>query len=232
MVVGVAFVLAAIVMMLSSISREAERVTYAPSPEPSVLTAPSAPPSSPTQAPVPTVVQVPSTKPTETPSPTVTDPAPGDVPSRVSVVRGDKIIVEPIIIGKGTSFTENGVWNPVPGYAEWYSLDDHPLPCTLSTLRSVIAGHVAYDGEPNVFFTLDQVVIGDIVVVTYRSGYECRLVVTDIINEDKEVLRTNQSVWGFNPESRTVILFTCDDQDGFRSDGHRKNNLAVVATVE
>lgn len=203
---------------------DAVRTEYvAPDPIPSAMTSSSSPTPSPSA----------SITPLPTPTPiTLADPKPGDKPVEVVVMRGGKYIVKPVRIGSGTSF-EGKRWSPVPGTAEWYQVDDYPKPGKLSTLNSVIAAHVAYSGEPDAFAQLEDVKEGDKVIVTYASKQTYTYTVTKIIVEDKLVIRNNQQIWGErSTKRRSTILFTCDDQSGYRSDGTRRDNRAVIATID
>lgn len=202
--------------------RDEARTQYvAPDPAPSAMaTATSVTPSS--SAP---------TSPIDTPT-QATDPQPGDKPVEVAVTRGDEHIVMPVAISDYTSFTGRQVWSPQPGTAEWYQVDDYPKPGTSSTLKSIIAAHVAYSGEPDVFANLEAVEVGDEVIVTYASKQTYTFIVTAIIVDDKVTIRDNQDIWGYAAdEQRSTVLFTCDDQSGYRLDGHRRDNRAVIATI-
>jgi LPXTG-site transpeptidase (sortase) family protein len=222
-IVGALLISSAIVLWLAD--RDVARTQYvAPDPVPSVTA------SAPSTTPIPSV----SITPTPTPTPTsLADPKAGDKPVRVAVMRGEEYVVDPVSIGHATSFTATQVWSPVPGVAEWYQVDDYPKPGKSSTLNSVIAAHVAYSGEPDAFAQLEDVKVGDKVIVTYASKQTYTFTVIEIIVEDKEVIRSNQRVWGYQAnKSRSTVLFTCDDQSGYRSDGHRRDNRAVIATID
>ena len=196
-------------------------------------------PTAPTQTlqPIPSASES-SSSPTPTSTTGVTDPAAGDMPVQVTVKRGSKDIVRTMNIGQVTSFSAQDVWSPVPDTAEWYRIDDYPRPGALSTLKSVIGGHVTYgrklngDPKPNVFFTLENAKKGDVVIVRYKSGKTYKFTVTKIVVENKDVIRGNQEIWGYSDLSRSVVLFTCDTDGGYSSDGHTLNNRAVIATMK
>lgn len=161
------------------------------------------------------------------------DPEETAVPVSLKVQRGSRSIIEPQSFGKATSFLPDGGWSPVPRRLEWYQ-KDYPKPGVNSDLRAVIAGHVVYNGRDDVFARLADVKAGDEVVITFSSGKRYIFVVYgQPLVANKEQLRTNQAIWGSNPVSQTIVLMTCDDQNGYESDGvHRKDNRVVWAKLQ
>lgn len=223
---AVLFCLGAGLIIWSIWPREAEYVEYT-APVPSTSTNTNTP-----RVPVPSTTSSATSLQTATEGLSVVDPAVDDIPVEVSVVRDDQEIVEAVRLSTGTSLSSGGdVWSPKSGWAEWYQPDGYPRPGVLATRPAVIGGHVAYSGKPDVFANLEQVEVGDIVQVTYQSGVEYKFQVGKIAVADKEAMRTEQSIWGEGPESRTVVLMTCDDGSGFGPDGHRRDNRAVWATM-
>lgn len=45
----------------------------------------------------------------------------------------------------------------------------------------------------------------------------------------KAALTHDADVWGANTSTRRIVLITCDDDLGYRPDGHRVANYVVVA---
>jgi LPXTG-site transpeptidase (sortase) family protein len=83
-------------------------------------------------------------------------------------------------------------------------------------------------GKADVFADLPTVRVGDAVVV--RSGSVNRTYVVKRTAVVKKVsLTRDPDVWGQNSSKRRIVLITCDDELGFRSDGHRVANYVVVA---
>ena len=121
----------------------------------------------------------------------------------------------------------NGTISPPKGTVMWFTGYGRVMPGLVGT--SVVAGHVAVDGSPDVFYRLPEVRTGQRVRVGYRDGdvLDFEVVHTEIV--DKNELQTDPDVWGANSSSRRVVLITCDDAYGFRSDGHRVANFIAVA---
>ncbi len=138
-------------------------------------------------------------------------------------------MVKPVRFGRATSFSAPGKWSPNPGTVEWYQKEDYLRPGVLSPLHSVIAGHVSYNGEPDVFADLEDVKIGDTVIVTYASGAKYTFTVKQIIVETKTKIQNDQRVWGYHKPARSVALFTCDDEFGTCEGGHLCGNRAIIA---
>lgn len=120
-----------------------------------------------------------------------------------------------------------GTISPDRGQLVWYTGHGRVAPGELGT--AVVAGHVAYEGEPDVFAALAQVGPGDEVVLTGEDGSEGRWTVTEVDVVGKTALQRDPRVWGDQREVPRLVLITCDDELGFRPDGHRAANLVVVA---
>jgi LPXTG-site transpeptidase (sortase) family protein len=99
-------------------------------------------------------------------------------------------------------------------------------PGTVGT--AVVAGHVVASGHEDVFADLSSVRVGNTVVV--KSGTTTRTYVVKRAEVVKKVALTHDvDVWGQNTATRRIVLITCDDDLGYRSDGHRVANYVVVA---
>jgi LPXTG-site transpeptidase (sortase) family protein len=93
---------------------------------------------------------------------------------------------------------------------------------------AVVAGHVASAGDDDVFAALSSIRAGQTVVIT--SGAVTRsYVVRRAAVVTKAALTRDADVWGQNSSLRRIVLITCDDDLGFRRDGHRVANYVVVA---
>ncbi|EAP99161.1 putative membrane protein [Janibacter sp. HTCC2649] len=120
----------------------------------------------------------------------------------------------------------SGVISPPAGQARWVRGFGRVQPGKVGT--AVIAGHVVSSGDPDVFSRLSSVRVGNEVVVT--SGSMSRTyVVTRAAVVKKSALTHDADVWGQNTSKRRIVLITCDDELGYRSDGHRVANYVVVA---
>lgn len=122
-----------------------------------------------------------------------------------------------------------GVVNPRPGQVIWFTGYERVRPGATGT--SVLAGHVVSGGAPDRFAALEQLEVGDGVVLGYPSGTEVRFEVTSTDIVDKQELTSDPSVWGRNDDTRRIVLITCDDRLGFREDGHRTANFVAVAEL-
>lgn len=122
-----------------------------------------------------------------------------------------------------------GKVNPAAGQVIWFTGYDRVRPGATGT--TVIAGHVISGGGPDAFAALEQLSTGDGVVLTYPGGAQLRFEVTSTDIVDKDELTRSEDVWGDNTDTRRVVLVTCDDELGFRSDGHRRANFVAVAEL-
>ncbi|MDN5716795.1 MAG: class F sortase [Janibacter sp.] len=122
-----------------------------------------------------------------------------------------------------------GKVNPDPGQVIWFTGYDRVRPGATGT--TVIAGHVISGGEADSFAALEQLTKGDGVVLAYPGGATLRFEVTSTDIVDKDELTTSTQVWGGNDDTRRVVLVTCDDELGFRTDGHRTANFVAVAEL-
>ena len=117
--------------------------------------------------------------------------------------------------------------NPPAGTVMWFTGHDRVAPGDLGT--AVVAAHVVAYGNPDKFSDLSQVQVGDEVELTDADGSESTFTVVRAEVVDKEELRMDADVWGENDSVARLALVTCDDELGFRSDGHRAANYVVIA---
>lgn len=129
----------------------------------------------------------------------------------------------------GPQGLRDGKVNPRAGEVIWFTGYDRVRPGATGT--TVIAGHVISGGRADSFAALEQLSKGDGVVLSYPGGARLRFEVTSTDIVDKDELTTSQDVWGDNSDTRRIVLVTCDDELGFRTDGHRKANFVAVAEL-
>ncbi|MFC5040049.1 class F sortase [Ornithinimicrobium kibberense] len=109
----------------------------------------------------------------------------------------------------------------------WYTGTGRVVPGQVGT--AVVAAHMIYHDEPDVFYDLGEVEEGDVVQVGYADGDVREFVITDTTQVSKEGLQTNVDVWGDQDDVARIALITCDDSLGERYDGHRKANFVAIA---
>lgn len=124
------------------------------------------------------------------------------------------------------SVSSDGRIKPPAGIAMWVTGFGRVRPGQTGT--AVVAGHVVYGGRPDVFASLNRLQPGDVVTVD-DGGRPAQYRVRRAEVVDKQALTTDADVWGVNGSARRLVLVTCDDELGFRSDGHMKANFVVVA---
>lgn len=92
-----------------------------------------------------------------------------------------------------------------------------------------MAGHVVAGGRPDVFHRLQDIRPGAKVTVWDSSGQPVVYTVTSTRVATKSAVSRDATVWGANSSVRRIALITCDDDDGFRPDGHRVSNFVAIA---
>lgn len=168
---------------------------------------------------------------TSTPTPTSTPPSseawlPAAGAEAISV-RVDSAAIDHTLIPQGLS--SDGTINPAKNEVIWFTGYDRVPPGQVGT--SVIAGHVTYSDVPDAFINLSSVTSGDTVSIGYADGSTLTADVVSTALVPKEELSHDPMVWGANSEKRRIVLITCDDALGDRSDGHHIANFVVVAEV-
>ena len=125
--------------------------------------------------------------------------------------------------------SESGAIDPDQGEVIWYDGGGRAVPGAQGI--AVIAAHVDYYGEPDVFADLAEVEVGQELSITQQDGDVLELTVVETKTMGKDELRTSDLVWGQENERRLVALVTCDDALGVRPDGHRVANFVALAEV-
>lgn len=146
-----------------------------------------------------------------------------DAPAWVSL-ESARLDHEPI---SPEGLTPQGTINPAEGEAIWHVGSGRVVPGQVGT--AVLAAHVVFDDEPDVFFDLPEVEEGDVVTIGYHNGQTRDFVVTRTEQMTKTGLQRDPEVWGDQDDVARIALITCDDSYGFRSDGHSRANFVAVA---
>lgn len=146
-----------------------------------------------------------------------------DAPAWVSVESAG-LEQEPI---SPEGLTPQGTINPDQGEAIWHVGSGRVVPGQIGT--AVIAGHVTYYDQEDVFFDLPEVAEGDLVTIGYGNGETREFVVTQTQQLSKEGLQRAPAVWGNQDDVARIALITCDDSLGYRSDGHSRANFVAIA---
>lgn len=102
---------------------------------------------------------------------------------------------------------------PSPGSAGWYAEPGWPKPGYPGT--SILAGHISWSKQPDVFWNLPRVRPGDVVVVTYTSGQKVRFQVTRSSPERKTSVPHDRSIWDAGNPKPLLRLITCDPDTSF-----------------
>lgn len=109
----------------------------------------------------------------------------------------------------------------------WFDGNDRAAPGERGT--SLIAAHVKYGDDDDVFARLDEVEVGDELTLVGPDGATQRWQVSVVEVLDKGELQRDERVWGPQHEVARLALVTCDSSLGFRDDGHRVANRLVLA---
>lgn len=121
----------------------------------------------------------------------------------------------------------DGVVNPPAGVLAWISGYNRVRPGEVGT--AVIAGHVVNGNRDDVFANLQDIKRGAKVTVVNARGKPVVYTVTATRVATKQAVSRDKGVWGANSSVRRIALITCDDDDGFRADGHRVSNFVAIA---
>lgn len=149
---------------------------------------------------------------------------PAGDPTRVVVTSGGRSIVDASL--QATYLDAQKVLAPPFGTAGWYAEDGWPKPGHDGA--SILVGHINQGSQPDVFWNLPQVKVGDVVTVTYGSGKKVRFKITRSEAASKTQVPQDDSIWDHdNPEPR-LRLITCDPTTPLEG-GHYEGNWVVWA---
>ncbi len=150
--------------------------------------------------------------------------APSGDPSRVQVESGGTSIVDTTL--EATTLDADKVLAPDFGNAGWYAEPGWPKPGHPGS--SILVGHINHGSDPDVFWNLPKVKIGDIVTVTYASGEEVQFKITKSEAAPKSGVPQDDSIWDHDNPEPVLRLITCDPETPL-NDGHYEGNWVVWA---
>ena len=126
----------------------------------------------------------------------------------------------------GMGLSEQGTISPPPGVTQWYNATVSPG----KTGISVIAGHVTWDGNPDVFEKLGDVKVGDTIVIGYADGSRKTFKAKREKSVNKDELQHDQTVWGTS-STPVLALITCDAASPVKGVHHTNNYVVWAAPV-
>lgn len=150
--------------------------------------------------------------------------APAGDPTRVQVTSGGRSMVDASLIP--TYLDAQKVLAPPFGTAGWYAESGWPKPGHRGA--SILVGHINHGGQPDVFWNLPQVRVGDTVTVSYASGQQVRFRITRSQASPKTVVPTDDTIWDYDNPRPLLRLITCDPTTPLRG-GHYEGNWVVWA---
>lgn len=194
----------------------------------------------------------PSQEPAEAEAPS-TEPAEADAPAWPGLMTGpaapwESIDAAPVhvevhqdgerIVGASVEHTQMNEANeldPDPQTVGWYGAPQWGTdPGERSPYAGILAGHVVYYGVKDVFWNLDAVRAGDVVVLTYDDGSQAVFEAdADAVSVEKEALTqdpANRWAWEPGGDDARLTLITCDLVPGTGMAGNAFNNWVVQAT--
>lgn len=192
----------------------------------------SRPSSTSSSKPAPTTKKPSATRTTSTSSSTTTStqaaaPAPSGDPTRVVVTTaGGKQLVDASLIP--TYLDAQNVLAPPFGTAGWYAEDGWPKPGHAGA--SILVGHINHGSQPDVFWNLPQVSLGDRVTVTYGSGRTVEWKITRSEAATKQQVPKDDTIWDHDNPKPLLRLITCDPTTPLRG-GHFEGNWVVWAEL-
>ena len=151
--------------------------------------------------------------------------APSGEPTRVQVTSGGRSIVDTTL--EATTLDEDKVLAPDFGTAGWYAEAGWPKPGHPGS--SILVGHINHGSDPDVFWNLPKVDIGDVVTVTYGSGKDVQFKITKSEPATKQGVPQDDSIWDHDNPDPVLRLITCDPETPLRDDGHYEGNWVVWA---
>lgn len=150
--------------------------------------------------------------------------APAGSPTRVQVTSGGRELVDANL--GATRLDAQKVLAPPFGTAGWYAEPGWPKPGHKGA--SILVGHINHGGNPDVFWNLPSVKLGDIVTVTYGSGSTVKFKITRSEPASKKGVPQDDSIWDWDNPKPVLRLITCDPGTPL-SAGHYEGNWVVWA---
>lgn len=150
--------------------------------------------------------------------------APSGEPTRVQVSSGGRSIVDASL--QATKLDSEKVLAPPFGTAGWYAEPGWPKPGFKGA--SVLVGHINHGSNPDVFWNLPTVKIGDIVTVSYGSGRTVKFKITRSEAASKKGVPQDDSIWDWDNPEPVLRLITCDPETPLNG-GHYEGNWVVWA---
>ena len=150
--------------------------------------------------------------------------APAGDPTRVQVHSGGRSVVDATL--QATKLDADKVLAPPFGTAGWYAEPGWPKPGHQGA--SILVGHINHGSNPDVFWNLPEVEIGDIVTVTYGSGSTVKFKITKSEPATKQGVPQDASIWDHDNPEPVLRLITCDPGTPM-SGGHYEGNWVVWA---
>ncbi len=232
-VAGLVTALALVGAACGSPSSDDQGVEAAASPSPTAVASPTPAPT-PSASPTPTATPSPSpsatASPTSEPTPTASPtPKPLSTPTYYDGVEPVRIEIPAIGVDATVVDLAIGPGDPeVPERWEdagWYTNTRNPGEIG----PSVLAGHIDSKSGPAVFYRLDELVVGDEIIVSGEDGESRTFVVQDSGQYPKENLP--DEVFGYGERVPELRVITCGGTFD-RSVGHYQDNFVVYAAME
>lgn len=167
----------------------------------------------------------PSSSSSSTSNGNVVESNPAGTPTRVQVTSGGRSIVDATL--QATMLDSENVLAPPFGTAGWYAEPGWPKPGFQGA--SILVGHINHGSNPDVFWNLPRVKIGDTVTVTYSSGEQVEFTINRSEPATKSGVPQDDSIWDYDNPEPVLRLITCDPQTSF-SNGHYEGNWVVWAS--
>jgi hypothetical protein len=166
-------------------------------------------------------------------SPTVAEPNSPNAPSFAVMLGSEPLRLQVPSIGVDTELMELGLQQdgtmevpPDGEIAGWYT--EAPTPGELGP--AVIAAHVDWNGEPGVFYELDELAPGDEVSVARQDDTTAIFVVTKVEQHPKDEFPTD-AVYG-DIDHAGLRLITCGGDFDERAGSYEDNVIAYARLAE
>ena len=149
---------------------------------------------------------------------------PAGSPTRVQVSSSGRMIIDASL--QPTMLDADKVLAPPFGTAGWYAEPGWPKPGFAGA--SILVGHINHGSNPDVFWNLPQVNLGDIITVSYSSGEQVKFLITRSEAASKKGVPQDDSIWDYDNPNPVLRLITCDPQTTLNA-GHYSGNWVVWA---